>query len=142
MYDTFDYSLNVTEFPARNIPKIWTPNSISDLKQILQKANRERQPIYPISTGHNWGLGSKLPVVDSELINLSRLNKIVEVNEELAYARIQPGVTQKQLSEYLAKNHTGLILNVTGSDAHSSILANAIERGSGKNSYSEITYLD
>lgn len=130
-----DYTLNVTEFPARKIDQIWKPDSISELREILKSANNERRAVYPISTGHNWGLGSKLPVVDSELIDLSRLNRIVEVNESLSYARIQPGVTQLQLSNYLKENHPNFLLNVTGSDAHSSILANAIERGSGKSGH-------
>ncbi|WP_462253550.1 FAD-binding oxidoreductase [Ekhidna sp.] len=133
MDTTLDYSLNVTEFPSRKISNIWKPDSIADLKEILVFANKNGRPIYPISTGHNWGLGSKLPVVDSDIINLSGLDEIIEVNESLAYARIQPGVTQIQLANYLKSNHPDLILNVTGSDAHSSILANAVERGSGKN---------
>lgn len=135
MENTTNYTLNVTEFPARNIPKVWKPTSIDELKTIVIDANQEKRPIYPISTGHNWGLGSKLPVEDAELIELSELNQILEVNEELCYARIQPGVTQKQLSDYLAAHYPTLILNVTGSDAHSSILGNMLERGSGKNGH-------
>lgn len=128
-----EYLLNVTEFPARNIESISKPDSISALKETIKLANKNEKPVYAISTGHNWGLGSKLPVMDSDIIDLSRLNRIVEVNESLAYARIQPGVTQIQLANYLKEHCPELMLNVTGSDAHSSILANAIERGSGKN---------
>ncbi|WP_436514650.1 FAD-binding oxidoreductase [Ekhidna sp. To15] len=135
MKDTLDYSLNVTEFPAPHIKNIWNPKSISELCEILVTATKTKTPVYPISTGHNWGLGSKLPVVDADIISLSGINDILEVNESLAYARIQPGVTQIQLANFLKENHPSLILNVTGSDAHSSILANAIERGSGKNGH-------
>ena len=133
MSKLLDYHQNITEFPPRKIPNIWKPKSVSELKEILIEANRNRIPVYPISTGHNWGLGSKLPVSDASIIELKHLNEIVEVNEELSYARIQPGVTQLQLAEYLLENHPSLLLNVTGSDAHSSILGNALERGSGKN---------
>ncbi|WP_420317282.1 FAD-binding oxidoreductase [Ekhidna sp.] len=128
-----EYSLNVTEFPIRKINKIWNPSSIQELKEIILSANQKGTPVYPISTGHNWGLGSKLPIVDADIIDLKKLNKIIEVNESLAYARIQPGVTQIQLAKYLQEHHPQLILNVTGSDAHSSILGNSIDRGSGKN---------
>jgi len=129
------YNKNITEFPARKISKIWKPQSIDELKEILHWAGENGEKVHPISTGHNWGLGSKLPVEDSNLIVLNDLNSIVEVNEELAYARIQPGVTQLQLANYLKKNHPDFLLNVTGGSAHSSILANAIERGSGKNGH-------
>lgn len=133
MEESLDYTQNITEFPTRKIPKIWEPNSIDELREIVTTANKEARPVYPISTGHNWGLGSKLPIQDSDLIVLRKLNEIVEVNEDLAYARVQPGVTQLQLAEHLAKNHPELILNVTGGSARSSILGNAVERGSGKN---------
>jgi 4-cresol dehydrogenase (hydroxylating) flavoprotein subunit len=129
------YNLNVTEFPARDIAKVHLPASISELKEIVLRANFETTPIYPISTGHNWGLGSKLPVVDSEVLDLRNINEILEVNRELCYARIQPGVTQKQLYEYLEKNAPELMLNVTGGDAGSSILGNVLERGSGKSGH-------
>ncbi|MFK7952339.1 MAG: FAD-binding oxidoreductase [Ekhidna sp.] len=133
MKEIADYQLNVTEFSKRDIPKVWKPYDVSELKDILQLANKNKTAVHPISTGHNWGLGSKLPVTDCEIVDLSNINEILEVNEDLCYARIQPGVTQKQLSDYLKCNHPRLMLNVTGSDAHSSILGNTIERGSGKN---------
>lgn len=135
MENTTIYNLNITEFPAREIPKVWKPKSILELEVILSDANKEMRQLYPISTGHNWGLGSKLPVENSEVVDLSEMNEIIEVNKDLCYARIQPGVTQKQLSDYLALHFPNLMLNVTGSDAHSSILGNTLERGSGKNGH-------
>ena len=135
MENALEYELNITEFPARSISSVWEPASINELRNVLVDANNRRAAVYPISTGHNWGLGSKLPVTNAEIIDLRNLNQILEVNEELCYARIQPGVTQKQLSDHLSKYHPELILNVTGSDAHSSIIGNIIERGSGKNGH-------
>jgi len=129
------YLENVTEFPHRKVRSVYEPSDVSELKDILKKANQDKYPLYPISTGHNWGLGSKLPVTDSDILNLKNLNDIIEVNRELRYARIQPGVTQKQLSEYLEQNAPDLILNVTGSDSGSSVLGNILERGSGKNGH-------
>lgn len=130
-----EYVMNITEFPARQIKKVWKPKTIEELKQMLRECNENVRPVYPISTGHNWGLGSKLPVVNADILDLANLDEIVEVNEELSYARVQPGVTQKMLADYLKIHHPSHVLNVTGSDAHSSILANALERGSGKNGH-------
>lgn len=130
-----DYQQNITEFPYRKISAIHKPLDHEDLREILSKANQTQTPVYPISTGHNWGLGSKLPISAAEVIDLSGFNKIVEVNQSLRYARIEPGVTQKQLHEYLEANAPELMLNVTGSDANSSILGNSLERGSGKNGH-------
>ena len=58
-------------------------------------------PIYPISTGKNWGYGSRVPLHDGVLVDLGRMNRIVDFDEELAYVTIEPGVTQRQLHAFL-----------------------------------------
>ena len=49
------------------------------------EANRWRAPLYPTSRGRSWGFGSRVAVRDgSVLLDLGRMNRIVEVNEELS----------------------------------------------------------
>src|SRR6187401_2904226 len=74
---------------------ILRPASRLEVSRCLQIANRFGIPIYPISTGKNWGYGSRVPVDDGVLLDLSRLNRIVDFDEQLAYVTIEPGVTQK-----------------------------------------------
>lgn len=130
-----DYLQNVTEFAPRKIKNAYQPDNLEDLKDIICSASENNEPIYTISTGHNWGLGSNLPVEDASIVDLSKLNQIVEVNRELRYARIQPGVTQLQLFQYLSDHAPELMLNVTGADSGSSIIGNMMDRGSGKNGH-------
>src|SRR5260370_12223062 len=93
-------------------------------------ANEVRLPLYPISPGCNWGLGSKLPVRDgAALVDLSRMDRIHEVNETHGYAVIEPGVTQRKLHERLKDTQSAWYLSVTGSGAETSILGNALDRG-------------
>src|SRR5260370_42151064 len=93
-------------------------------------ANEVRLPLYPISPGCNWGLGSKLPVRDgAALVDLSRMDAIHEVNETHGYAVIEPGVTQRMLHEHLKNGQSSYFLSVTGSGAETSILGNALDRG-------------
>ena len=129
------YQQNITEFPVRNIEKIHLPKNLEDLRAILLRAGESGRSVYPISTGHNWGLGSRMPVNDADIIDLKHLNRIIEVNRELRYARVEPGVTQQQLYDYLEIHAPELMLNVTGSDAGSSILGNIMDRGSGKSGH-------
>lgn len=129
------YQQNITEFPVRDIEKIHLPKDLEGLKKILLQAGQSGRPVYPISTGHNWGLGSRMPVNDADIIDLKHLNQIIEVNRELRYARVEPGVTQQQLYDYLEVHAPELMLNVTGSDSGSSILGNIIDRGSGKSGH-------
>ncbi len=93
---------NTSEFALRDIPAVFQPSSVADVVKIVEVAGRHSLPLYPYSTGKNWGLGSKLPVTDGcALVDLGLLKTIREVNIEQHYAIIEPGVTQLQLSEYL-----------------------------------------
>jgi 4-cresol dehydrogenase (hydroxylating) len=100
--------------------------------RIVAVANERRIPLYPFSTGKNWGLGSKLPVTDDcVIVDLRRMNRIIEVNEDFAYAILEPGVTQLQLAKHLNQHHPALTLNFTGSFAYTGIVGNVLERGDG-----------
>jgi 4-cresol dehydrogenase (hydroxylating) len=123
------YSANVSGL-ERQIVAVLYPETTADVQGIVRTANELRTPLYPISTGCNWGLGSKLPVRDgATIVDLSRMNRIDEVNERHGYAVIEPGVTQRQLYERLQNTHSAYFLNVTGSGAETSILGNALDRG-------------
>lgn len=79
-------------------------------------------------------MGSKNPVQDGCVgLDLSSLNKIIRVDTNLGFAVIEPGVTQAQLSRYLEQIESKFFIDVTGSDANTSILGNALERGIGYN---------
>ncbi len=120
----------------RRIDICVTPENTEQVRQIVRIAGECNTSLYPISTGKNWGYGSSNPVRDHNIIlDLSRMNRILEVEKELAYAVIEPGVTQQQLYEYLKNNRTGLMMDPTGSGPNCSILGNTLERGYGISPY-------
>jgi 4-cresol dehydrogenase (hydroxylating) len=121
---------DIGEFKAREIVKILYPASIEELKEIVKEAIVNKTPLYPVSTGKNWGFGSTQPVLDNTiLVNLSRINTIREINLNLGYAVIETGVTQADL--YHELKNSAYMLNVTRSIAETSIAANTLERGLG-----------
>ena len=125
------YRRNVTALD-RVIPIVLLPADEQEVFRIVSVANACSIPLYPISTGKNWGLGSKLPVLDRcVVVDLSRLNRIHHVDETSLYAIIEPGVTQAQLAEHLQLHHPALSFNITGTFAHTSIVGNVLERGDG-----------
>ena len=125
------YERNVTAL-RRRIPLVLRPTTEAEVQAIVAAANAHRTPLYPISTGKNWGLGSKLPVVDGcVVVDLSRMTRIVAVDAAFGYAIIEPGVTQAALAEHLEARHPDLTLNFTGSYAHTSIVGNVLDRGDG-----------
>lgn len=118
----FDRTINAVVFPI----------SKEEVEKTVNWANENKVALYPISTGKNWGMGSKVPVTNGcVVVSLSKMNRIIEVNTTHDYVVLEPGVTQQQLYDYLQKNNLPYIFNVTGSSAHTSILGNGLERGVG-----------
>lgn len=125
------YAENVTGL-SRTIRALLRPASTDEVQRIVAVANEHGLSLFPFSRGCNWGLGSRLPVRDGAcLVDLSRMNRIREVNARHRYAVVEPGVTQQQLYEYIQQNNLPLVLNVIGSGSGTSMLGNALERGIG-----------
>ena len=116
----------------RFIPAVLRPASTDEVVKLVAIANRHKVPIHPVSLGRNWGLGSNIPVRDGTVVvELGRMNAIREVNVKHHYAVVEPGVTQRQLYEYICDNKLPLVMNVTGSAGATSLIGNAMERGVG-----------
>lgn len=114
----------------RTIPAILRPRSSEEVQGIVRIANQHRVPIYPISSGKNWGSGSAVPYVDRcVLLDLAGLDRIREIHEEQAYATVEAGVTQRQLQYALTERGSELFLPTTSSSPDTSIVGNTMERG-------------
>ena len=109
--------------------------SRDDVVRLVQWAAREGRSLYPYSTGLNWGYGGSQPVRPGSLrVDLSAMNRILNADEigiDNPVALIEPGVTQGQLADFLARHHPGLTFNVTGSARATSLIGNCLDRGVG-----------
>lgn len=114
----------------QRVPVVLRPGSRQEVQECVRIANLHRVPVYPISTGLNWGYGSGVPARDGcAVLSLGRMNRIVGFDEELAYVTIEPGVTQRQLYDFLVDKGTALRASVTGGSADGSLVGNTLERG-------------
>jgi len=117
---------------VRSIPAVLRPETQQQVASILQIAQRWQVPIYPVSTGNNWGYGSANPVEDDcAILDLSRLDRISDFDPEMGVVTVEPGVTQGALREFLDRNDADYLVPVTGAGPSCSILGNALERGYG-----------
>jgi len=108
------------------------PCDTAQVQAVVRIAAKHRVPLYPISKGRNLGYGDRTaPTPGQVVVDLGRMNRIVEVNEQLAYAVIEPGVTQGQLHEHLRKKHPNLWMDATGAGLEASIVGNTVDRGFG-----------
>ncbi|HPX39810.1 MAG TPA: FAD-binding oxidoreductase [Candidatus Hydrogenedentes bacterium] len=114
------------------------PESTEQVQEVVRIAGRHGVVVYPISRGRNWGYGDACaPTPGAAIVDLSRMNTILEVNTELAYAVIQPGVSQGQLYAHLAGHKTGLWMDSTGAGPESSLVGNTLDRGFGHTRYGD-----
>ncbi|HVI83687.1 MAG TPA: FAD-dependent oxidoreductase, partial [bacterium] len=98
-------------------PPIWPsavvrPASVEELQRVVRVANALRIPLWPLSTGKNIAYGRMMAVDRGNVIvDLGRMNRILEVNEQLAYAVVEPGVTYAQLYKHLRERNLPLWLD-------------------------------
>ncbi|MBI4555988.1 MAG: FAD-binding oxidoreductase [Candidatus Hydrogenedentes bacterium] len=114
------------------------PDNATEVQAIVRIAVAQGVTVYPISRGKNWGYGDACaPTEGASIMDLSRMNRILEVNTELAYAVIEPGVTQGQLYGYLEERNTGLMMDCTGAGLTASLVGNTLDRGFGHTRYDD-----
>lgn len=108
------------------------PRHDSDIPAIIEVAAQFRVPLYPISTGRNWGYGTALPVRDGCMIlDLSALNRILDFDADSGLVTLEPGVTQGMLADFLDQGGHPFLVPVTGAGPTCSLVGNALERGYG-----------
>jgi 4-cresol dehydrogenase (hydroxylating) flavoprotein subunit len=121
---------DLAESGPRRVGSIVLAANTLAVRDVVLDANAQGVPIYPVSTGKNWGFGSRSPVVDGAvLLDLSTMNRVRELDLDRGIAVVEPGVTQGALSDRLAG--TPFMLNVTTSCRDTSVLGNALDRGQG-----------
>ena len=122
----------------REIPAALRPTSAQDIRSIFHVARRYGIPLYPISTGHNWGYGTALPAVDGcVVLDLSGLNRIVDMDPVLGLVTVEPGVTQQDLFDHLERERLPFLVPTTGAGPDCSLVGNALERGYGITPYAD-----
>ncbi len=117
---------------GQRVPAIVRPRTRDEVAAVLTIASRCGVPVYPVSRGCNWGLGSRVPAADGcALLDLAGLNAITHFDEELACMTVEPGVTFRQAHAFLAARGSRLFVSATGSSPDASLVGNALERGDG-----------
>ncbi len=123
---------------CQRIPALLRPGPREEVQGCLRVANDWRVPVYPVSAGKNWGLGSRVPPTDGcVLLDLSRLNRIVDFNPDLAYLTVEPGVTFRQAHDFLKQQNVNLAVAVIGGPPEASLIGNTVERGDGVGPYGD-----
>ncbi|MFS8606945.1 MAG: FAD-binding oxidoreductase [Gammaproteobacteria bacterium] len=107
------------------------PASVEQVQQIVRIANKYKTPLYPISTGKNYGYGGASPNLSGSIIvDLKRMNRILRVDDERNFALVEPGVTYFDLYRYIQER--GLKVWIDCADVGwGGLVGNALDRGMG-----------
>jgi len=113
------------------------PESTQEVQKLVQLAIRYKVKLWVYSTGKNWGYLNTSTSEDSVVVLLNRMNKIIHVDQELAYAIIEPGVTYEALNSFLNENNYTLWTDSPGGPPTGSVIGNALDRGVGVTKYGD-----
>ncbi|MCK5422143.1 MAG: FAD-binding oxidoreductase, partial [Deltaproteobacteria bacterium] len=94
------FSCDQSFAPRRKPDFVVYPDTVEELQSIVRLANETLTPIIPLSSGLNLH-GAALPDHGGVIVNLSRMNKILMMDEKNLFVMVEPGVTYEQLQDYL-----------------------------------------
>jgi 4-cresol dehydrogenase (hydroxylating) len=115
------------------------PDSVEQVCEVMRIANAASVPIYPISTGKNLTYGGSAPAYSgSVILDLKRLNRILEVSERNAFALVEPGVSYFDLYRHIRKRGLKLWIDCPDPD-WGSLIGNSLDYGAG---YTNAPYRD
>ncbi|KMO29825.1 FAD-binding oxidoreductase [Methylobacterium aquaticum] len=117
-------------WPGRALA-VLRPGSAEEALACLSLAGAFGCPLHPVSRGRAWGLGSRAPVSDAVMLDLSRLDRILDIDLLHGSVRVEPGVTFRQLHAALRAREAGWHVPAFGGPPDASVLANALDRGEG-----------
>lgn len=125
--------------PDNPPPAVVYPGSVDDVVAIVQAANDTGTPIFPISNGNNISQGSRAPVkTDQVVIDLGRrMNRILDFDEDMGIATVEPGVSYQQMHDELARRGGRFMIDVTSGPPAGSVLGNTLDKGAGYTPYAD-----
>lgn len=114
------------------------PGSRDEVVEVVRIAAALGVPLQPVSKGLNHGYGTAHGAHPGAIVvGLERMDRIVSVDQDLAYAVLEPGVSYRKLHEHLEALGGRLWTDCTDGPPEGSVLGNALERGIGETPYGD-----
>jgi glycolate oxidase len=107
------------------------PKTTEEVQKIVQLAGRENIPVVPMGNGMSLA-GLVIPLKGGIVLDMKRMNKILEVNHMARYVVVEGGTSQGALKAYLQKNHPTLRHSIPDAPSTTTIAANVSLHGQGR----------
>ncbi len=117
-----DYSVSMPSMPNY----VARPKNVEEIQNIVKLANRTQIPLIPCSSSIHFN-GAALPVQGGIMVDLRKMNRILNIDIRNRAIRIEPGVTWTQLQDELDR-HDLMALNPLFAHPLKSALSGSLER--------------
>ncbi len=115
----------ITAEPEGRCDIVVMPESAEAVRDIVKIANTYKTPVIPWVSGINFG-STATPLKGGIVVDLRKLNRIIEVNEDDMYVLVEGGITWADLQGYLEKHHPDLRAGVTWSPPGTGVVASCL----------------
>ncbi len=106
------------------------PRYVEEVRKILMLANEHRIPVTPMCGGLSGGYACPLIEPGGILLDLGRMNRILEVNTDARYAVVEPGVTTGYAWAYMRKYYPDWCIPIPdGAPPAATVVGDILERG-------------
>jgi len=128
--ELFLYARDPGTMQPREPDFVALPGSTEEVRQILLLANQRRIPVVPLGGGLVLS-GLTIPQKGGIVLDMKRMDRILEVNESSRYVIVEAGVSQGALQAYLRKNYPQLKHSIPDSPPTATVAGNILIHGSG-----------
>jgi len=128
--EIYIYSYDLGTAEPKKPDYVVSPRTVEEIQKIVLLARDKNIPLVPLGGGLSLA-GLAIPQKGGIVIDLKRMDSIIEVNERARYAVIECGVSQGQLISYLKKHHPNLTHSEPGAPPAATVAGNIIIHGQG-----------
>ncbi|MFX0135412.1 MAG: FAD-binding oxidoreductase [Candidatus Hodarchaeota archaeon] len=128
--DLFIYSQDPGASLPRPVDFVVLPKTAEEIQKIVKLANEKKIPIVPMGGGLTLS-GLIIPVKRGIVLDMKRMDQIIEINEESRYALIEAGVTTGKLLSHLNENYPNLQPPIPDAPPSTTVAGNTLIHGSG-----------
>ena len=112
-----------------NASAVVQPATLEEVQAIVRLADEQGVPLWTTSQGRNNGYGGSSPRVQGSVVmNLRRMKRILDIDEKLGYAVVEPGVNWTDLYQAITEQGYRLMLTIPDL-GWGSVLGNALDHG-------------
>ena len=129
--EAFFYARDPGLMPAHEPDYVVVPHTAEEIQEIVRLASTERIPLVPMGAGMSL-TGLIIPLRGGIVIDMKRMNRIIEVNEKARYVIVEGGTSHGALKAYLDKRYPRLRHSIPDSPATATVAANVMIHGQGR----------